>query len=182
MKKTSPTHDVLCLQQCCKKQALARNKSKAVAPNICKMGLKISLWPLIYSSAPASGSHKLLLGQMPYQLRWQSCWPCRVLPLSLLEGSAAPVEAPHTHTEHTDAQLCSPPACLLLVTPFILEVIFGIAWCRACPGPHTLGILGPSVLTSALLWGWTGKRVKHFSRAVNVINCYVKCSLLQRKL
>lgn len=98
MKKTSPTHDVLCLQQCCKKQALARNKSKAVAPNICKMGLKISLWPLIYSSAPASGSHKLLLGQMPYQLRWQSCWPCRVLPLSLLEGTAAPVEAPHTHT------------------------------------------------------------------------------------
>lgn len=75
-------------------------KAKAVAPSICKKGLKISLWPLIYSSAPACGSHKLLLGEMPYQLRWQSCRPCRVQRLPLLVGSAAPVEAPHTHRAH----------------------------------------------------------------------------------
>lgn len=149
------------------------------------MGLKISLWPLIYSSAPASGSCKLLLGQMLYQLR--SCgagraagrarsWHCHCW-----WGQQPPWRL-HTRTQHTDAKLCSPPACLLLVTPFTVGVIFGIAWCCACPGPHVLGIPGPSVLTSALLWGWTGKRAKNCSRAVNVINSYIKCSLLQRKL
>lgn len=109
-------------------------------------------------------------GAEPYQLRWQNCLPCWVLPLPLLVATAAPWRL-HTQTLHTDAQPCLPSACLLLVTPFILGVIFVIAWHHACPGPHTPGILGTSVLTSAVLWGWTGMCVKHFSRAVNVINC-----------
>lgn len=124
--------------------------------------------PNLFFFTSASSSRKLLLGQMLYQLRCcgagrAACqsWharsrharqPCH-LTLPLCWRGPQPLWRLHVCTQHTDAKLCSPPACLLLVMPFILGAIFRIAWCYACPGPHALGILGPSILTSALLWG-----------------------------
>lgn len=163
------------------KISVSTYKSKAVhtvALSICKTDLKISLWLLMYSSSTSTcSSCKLPLGQMRYQLC--CCGAGRTAGQSQRAGSQHSRQPCHltlpfcwrgpqslrklcVRTQHTDAKLCLPLAYLLLVMPFILGVIFGIAWRHACPEPHALGIVGPSVLTSAPLWGWTRKSATHF--------------------